>query len=212
MICVRDNQENPFERLLMLDFAAVRNKQKTVATLAQGLRQNDLRQLTNEMVDMMLGLISGCVDADVIFTPVDPDARDDYAANSDEKDMAWTLGHVIVHTTSSAEESAFLAAELARGVEWHGRSRYEVPWREVTTIGQCRIRLEESRKMRLAMLESWPDDPHKENTYVPPNLAADVIIAPINCFDRFIRGLMHDDSHLAHIEEIVRQAKAARTT
>jgi hypothetical protein len=42
--------------------------------------------------------------------------------------LPWTLGHVIVHITASAEESAFLAAELARGVHRRtGRSRFEVP-------------------------------------------------------------------------------------
>lgn len=49
----------------------------------------------------------------------------------DDVHLAWNLGHVIVHTMASAEESAALAAELARGVEYHGRSRYEVPWETV---------------------------------------------------------------------------------
>jgi len=32
----------------------------------------------------------------------------------------------------------------------------------------------------------------------------------VNCVNRFIRGLSHDDSHLGQIEEIVRQAQAGR--
>jgi hypothetical protein len=59
--------------------------------------------------------------------------------------------------------------------------------------------------MRLASLEVWPDAPHYENTYQPSPT-----MEPINCVNRFIRGLSHDDSHLAQIEEIVRQARAAR--
>jgi hypothetical protein len=120
-------------------------------------------------------------------------------------DLAWTLGHVIVHTTASAEEAAFVAAEVARGVTWRGgRARYEVPWSHVTTIQQCRERLEESRRMRLASLELWPRPPHLENTYEP---RAGYLH---NCVSRFVAGLVHDDSHLEQIGKIVAQARAAR--
>src|SRR5688500_9125816 len=78
---------------------------------------NDLRRLTNDMVDYMLDLISDCTDEHVTFEPSDPEADDPVAATPEEVRMPWTLGHVIVHTTASAEESAALAAELARGVE-----------------------------------------------------------------------------------------------
>lgn len=189
----------------MLDFTPVRNKQITMAQLAEGQTRDDLRRLTNEMIDTQLALLADCVDADVTFVPVDPNAHDDAAATEGEIGLAWTLGHVIVHATASSEEYAFIAAELARGVVWHGRSRYETHWQTVKTIDACRHRLEESRRMRLATLNVWPDAPHYENTYQP---APD--IEPINCLNRFIRGLSHDDSHLAQIKEIVRQAKAAR--
>ncbi len=189
----------------MLDFTPVRNKELKISQLAQGLTPADLARLTNEMVDAMLGLIAGCTDADVTFTPDDPQANDTYAVNPDEVNLSWTLGHVIVHTTASSEESAFLAAELARGVPFHGRSRSEVPWRSVTTIDQCRRRLEESRRIRLASLQLWPDSPDLENSYeVAPGSG------PTNALTRFVRGLSHDDSHLGQIAEIVRQAKAAR--
>ena len=121
--------------------------------------------------------------------------------------MPWTLGHVIVHCTASAEESAAVAAELARGVEYHGRSRYEVPWQEMRTLAGCQQRLEESRRMRLASLAMWPDAPHLENGYeVWPDRP------PVNAIGRFVLGLMHDESHLDQIEEIVRQARAVRGT
>ncbi len=189
----------------MLDFTPVRNKQLTMAQLAEGLSRDDLRRLTNEMVDKMLALIAGCLDADVVFAPVDPKAHDGAAATEAEVSMPWTLGHVIVHTTASAEESAFLAAELARGVKWHGRSRSEVHWTTVTAIEECRARLEESRRMRLAALDLWPDPPHLDNAYQPFEGSE-----AVNCVNRFIRGLSHDDGHLGQIAEIVRQAKAAR--
>lgn len=189
----------------MLDFTPVRKKEIKISQLAAGLTKADLARLTNEMVDTMLGMIADCTDADVTFTPDDPQANDTYATNASEVNLAWTLGHVIVHTTASSEESAFLAAELARGVLFHGRSRYEVPWETVTTIAQCRQRLEESRRMRLASLELWPDPPDLTNSYeVAPGADS------TNALTRFVRGLSHDDSHLAQIAEIVRQARAAR--
>ncbi|MBI3740698.1 MAG: DinB family protein [Chloroflexi bacterium] len=190
----------------MLDFTPVREKKMTMLELVKDLRANDLRKLTNEMIDAELKLIRECADADVVFVPVDPNAQDEAAATEEEKNIAWTLGHVVVHATASSEEGAYMSVELARGVEYRGgRSRYETHWTTVQTIAQCRARLEESRKMRLAALDMWPQEPRLENTYqVNPN-------APIgNCVSRFVAGLSHDDSHLAQIAEIVRQAKTAR--
>lgn len=189
----------------MLDFTPVREKRMTVAELCAGLTIDDLRALTNEMIDAMLALIADCTDEDVVFQPVDPNADDPFAATPEEAGAAWTLAHVIVHTTASAEESAFLAAEMARGVPNHGRSRYEVPWQSVATIEQCRHRLEESRRMRLASLEMWPDQPHFDVCYTPWRGAGEV-----NCIGRFVLGLFHDDDHLGQIAEIVRQARQAR--
>jgi hypothetical protein len=189
----------------VLDFQAVRDNRITFPELVVGLTREDLRDLTNEMVDTMCELIAGCTDADVTFVPSDPEAHDPYAATEEDVHLAWTLGHVIVHTTSSAEESAALAAELARGVEYHGRSRYETPWETITTIAQCRQRLEESRRMRLVSLDMWPDEPHLDNVYEAWSGAPQV-----NAVGRFVLGLMHDDSHIDHMAEIVRQAHAAR--
>ena len=188
----------------MLNFQPLRDKTVTLTEFVAGLSKSDLAALTNEMVDRMLALIATCTDGDVTFLPQDPAANDRYAGDPAEVNMAWTLGHVIVHATASAEEAAFLAAELGRGVASHGRSRAETPWQNVTTIAACRARLEESRRMRLALLDAWPDEPHLE-------LLAETIPGrpPVNAKGRFIGGLMHDDSHLAQIAEIVRQAHSA---
>jgi len=186
----------------MLDFASVRNKELTLKDLVADLNLDDLRHLTNEMVDTIADLIEGCTDSDVVFVPSDPDAHDPYAEDNDDVDLAWTLGHVVVHATASNEESAALAAELARGVEYHGRSRGEVPWQKVTTIDQCCRRLEESRRMCLASLDMWPDEPDLENFYQRSPESTKV-----NAVMRYAFGLMHADSHLAQLAEIVRQAK-----
>ena len=190
----------------MLNFQAVRNEEITFEQLVVELTLNDLINLTNEMVNTMLSLIAGCTDADVNFEPADPEANDPFAATPEELNMAWNLGHVVVHTTASAEESAAIASELARGVAFHGRSRYEVPWEEMRTIEGCRHRLEESRRIRLASLEMWPKEAHLENVYEAWSGGPRV-----NAVGRFVLGLMHDDSHLGQVEEIVRQAKAMPT-
>jgi hypothetical protein len=190
----------------MLDFTPVQRAEMTIDDLCAPLTVADLRRLTEEMIDTMLGLIAGCTDADVTFVPEDPEAEDTFATDPDEVSLAWTLGHVIVHTTASSEEAAFLAAELARGVPAReGRSRYEVAWRTVTTIDQCRRRLEESRRMRLASLDLWPDPPHLDNTFKTRRNHKQY-----NAIVRFVFGLSHDDSHLGQIEEIVRQARGVR--
>jgi hypothetical protein len=187
----------------MLDFSPVRAKTITLNELAAPLSLADLRHLTKEMVERMQALIESCGDADVTFPAVDPAAKDTFAANPEDAALAWNLGHVIVHATASSEESAFLAAELARGVTFHGRSRSEIPWQQVTTIAQCRQRLIESQRMRLASLELWPDPPYLDNlAQMYPGSV------PVNAKGRFIMGLMHDDSHLSQIADIVRQAHA----
>lgn len=190
----------------MLDFTPVRKGDLTMQQLTNGLTRDDLRELTNEMIDIMLGYIVESVDEDVNAPVPDPAANDTFATNSEEVGLSWTLGHVIVHTTASSEESAALASELARGVPFHGRSRSEVPWESVTTIAQCRARLEESRRMRLASLDTWPDQPDLANSY---ELYAGR--GSYNAVARFIAGLSHDDSHLAQIERLAREARALRS-
>ncbi|HMA33350.1 MAG TPA: DinB family protein [Chloroflexia bacterium] len=165
----------------------------------------DLRRLTETMVQAMQAAIADCTDADVTLVPDDPQANDTYASDPSVVNLAWTLGHVIVHTTASAEEAAFAAAELARGVERPGRTRYELPWETITTVAQCRARLEESLRMRLASLELWPDPPHLETAfrYRPER-------PPLNAYERFVGGLRHDNSHIDQIRQIVQQGQERR--
>lgn len=190
----------------MLDFLRVRSKEISLAELAEGLTVADLHTLTDEMIDAQLALIAPANDADVVFQPIDPQAKDDYAADSAEANLAWTLGHVIVHVSASSEESAAIAAALARGVNVTERSRYETPWQSVTSVAQLRQRLEESRRIRQAYLQAWPDEPHQDAFYTPnyPNAK------PRSAVQQFVSGLGHDDAHLEQIAEIMRQAQAAR--
>ncbi|MEM7112608.1 MAG: DinB family protein [Chloroflexota bacterium] len=189
----------------MLDFQAYRDKKVTFQGLVDDKTVADLRDLNNEMVDKILELIANATDADVVFVPQDPDANDTFASNDGDVDLAWTLGHVVVHSTASSEEAAALAAEMARGVELHGRSRSEIPWETVTTVDQCRERLEESRRMVNGSLDMWPDNP-----YYDIKFTAWASIGDVDARGRFALGLAHAASHLGQVAEIMRQAKAAR--
>ena len=188
----------------MLDFSVIKSGSATFADFTASLTKADLYRLTDEMIDTMQGIVADATDADVVFVPQDPDANDTYG-KAEDKDLAWTLGHVVVHVTASSEESAALALTLARGLEVTDRSRYETPWERVTTVAQVHHRLEESRRMRKAMLDAWPDQPDLTITTTPfPQAGA------LNAIGRFIVGLFHDNAHLGQLTEIMRQAREAR--
>jgi hypothetical protein len=189
----------------MLDFAPVRAKEASLYDLTKDLTRADLLRLTDEMLDTISGIIQGATDADVVFQPVDPAAHDAAASNPDETEIAWTLGHVVLHATASSEEAAAQASAFARGVIPEGRSRYEPDWRTVTTIAQAQQRLAESRRMRHAFLDAWPDAPHLDLMVDHP------FFGKLNASVRFAGGLLHEDAHLDQLREIMRQAQTART-
>jgi hypothetical protein len=189
---------------MAIDFAALRARQSTIAAQVAELTIADLAEATERSIGRLEALLEGATDADVVFVPEDPQAEDHAASSEEDRDLAWTLGHVIVHTTASAEESAALAAELARGVVLHGRSRWEVPWQTITTVAQCRHRLAESRRMRLASLQMWPDQPPSA---VDPDPS---VPSWEQARERFARGLVHEDAHVEQVENILAQARAGR--
>jgi len=190
----------------MLEFERLKEESASFNELIIDLSVEALRELTDEMVSAIEQLIKDCDDDDVNFVPDDPSAEDPFASRQEDVDLAWTVGHVIAHITASAEESAALAAELARGVQFHGRSRYEVPWEDMDTIDKCHQRLAESRRMRLASLDMWPEEPHLENVYQAWEGGPKV--TPIG---RFVLGLKHDFDHIEQIAEIIRQSHQSKT-
>ena len=187
-----------------LDFSRVRAREVKLADLVADLSVDDLARATDSSVAQIEEILAAATDADVVFVPEDPAADDPAAADPGDRDLAWNLGHLVAHVTASAEESAALAQELARGVPFHGRSRWEVPWRTVTTIDQCRERLADSRRMRLASLQMWPSSPPSE---VDPDPATPTWQ---QARERFARGLSHEDAHVDQIRNVVKQAQAAR--
>jgi len=188
----------------MLDFSPITDQKQTMGEFAATVSKDDLYATTNGITDRMLALLEGAEDADVVFVPDDP-AANDPGASEEERNIAWTLGHIVVHTTAGVEEGAMLALSLARGVEPKERSRYETHWTTITTVEQVRQRLQESRRMALSMLDAWPDAPHYDVTQTPiPRFG------PMNAIARYLLGAMHASGHLAQLAEAMRQAKAAR--
>jgi hypothetical protein len=178
-----------------------------LADLQADHNREDLIYFTNSMIDSMLDLVRDLPDAFVTYMPDDPQADDPWAATDDEKAISWTLGHVIVHTTASSEERTSHGSMLARGTQIKGRNRYEVPWETITTTAQIVQRLEESRRMRLAFLDTWPDDPQLDNVYDQKSYVD--AYGPLNAVGMTLMGLKHDAEHLPQIAEIVRQAQEA---
>lgn len=166
--------------------------------------REDLIAISNEMLDTMRDLITDLPDSYVTFEPDDPNANDPYAADEADVDLAWTLGHVVLHATASGEENTARGAALARGVEVDWRSRYETPWQEVSTIQELLDRIEESRRIRTAYLNAWPDEPHYEVLWKKSERWGD-----LDARGMVLVGLRHDQNHLPQIEEIIRQAKEA---
>ena len=189
----------------MIDFGPLRRKEVSLQDLAAGLSHADLGRLTQEMCQAQLSAFEDARDEDVVMVPDDPEANDTFAAQAEEVGLSWTLGHVVVHTTASSEESAALALTLARGLPILGRSRYEVPWQQARTVAFIRHRIDESLRMRLAMLAAWPDGPDLDNFYAPYEGRP-----PMNAIGRFIGGLAHDDSHLAQMSKIMEEARTRR--
>jgi DinB superfamily len=192
-----DHKEN---NIMELDFTPVRSGALSMNDFAAALTIEQLRVLSAASVERMLALLAGRVDADVTFVPADPEADDSAAADPADRGLAWTLGHNIVHATASDEEYAITAANLARGVPFQSRPRYETPWASVTTIEQCLQRLRESRRIRLASLDLWPDEPHLALGYVAWGSSGWV-----NAKGIFAWGLAHDADHERQMGKILQQ-------
>lgn len=196
----------------MIDFSPVDRGEKKLIDLWRdnGLTMDDLRTATHESIDFMLALIADLDDADVIFIPVDEQAYDKDAVEGEET-IGWSIAHIIAHVTASSEEGAAFSSLLARGVpEVRKRPRYETPWRDFQTKAQCIQRLEESRRMRLAYLDTWPDTPHYDNLRVSPSERFQEYFGDLNAPAAFLMGLAHEVQHYAQLEQVKQQALANR--
>ncbi len=190
---------------MTIDFKPVLNGKMLLADYARRFTVNDLAQATNESIDFFLNIVKHMDDEDITFVPVDPEANDPHAAPGEEH-IGWGIGHLIAHVTASSEEWAAYSSILARSVPYAAdpRLRYETPWREVDTRAKAIQRLEESRRMRLAYLATWPDKPDLDLTRdLSPRFVARH--GEMNATACFLFGLKHEVGHHDQFREVARQ-------
>lgn len=194
----------------MIDFSPMRDGETSYLEYAkqENITAADLKQYSDESIDFLLSLTDGLNDADIVFNPEDPEAHDPFAVEGEES-IGWTFGHLIAHVTASSEEGAALSSLLARGIAASERPRYETPWREIATVAQARQRLEESRRMRNAYLETWPDVPFLD-VYRAISERFVARFGNMNAPAAFLFGLSHEVGHYDQIKDVRRQALAAR--
>lgn len=194
---------------MQISFAPVNSGSMKLLAFAARFSVDNLRAATNASVDAMLDLIAPLSDADVVFEPHDPDAHDPFAVAGEEH-IGWNIAHLIAHVTASSEEWAAYSSILARGIVYPAepRLRYETPWKDITTKDQCVQRLEESRRIRLACLDAWPDAPRLD---VLRELSPRFVerFGQMNAPACFLFGLRHEVEHLPQLIEAARQARAA---
>jgi hypothetical protein len=191
---------------LLIDFSPVETQQIKLHDFAQQFSIDDLRAATNASLDAILAMLGDADDAQMIFFPDDPLADDPFAP-PEERYLGWTLAHLVAHVTASSEESATYSAILSRGIPYprEPRLRSEIDWHTLKTRAQVLQRLEESRRIRLAALDMWPDAPRLDvfrevsERYVERN-------GLMNAKSGFLNGLKHEHSHYAQIRETARQA------
>jgi len=196
----------------MIDFTPMRNREIKYIDYAteNNITQDDLKQYSDESIDFLLGLLDGMTDEDVVFEPHDPEADDPYAVEGEEE-IGWTFGHLIAHVTASSEEGAALSSLLARGIPASERPRYETPWKEMDSVDKCRQRLEESRRIRNAYLETWPDEPLLD-VYRDVSPRFTEKLGYMNAPAAFLFGLSHEVGHYDQIKATREQALQARQT
>jgi len=180
---------------MVFDMEAFRSGKASYADLVRDITHSDLYRLTDEFFATIQPIVADVTDTAATFVPRDP-------ALKDPDEQAYTLGHVIVHLTASLEELASIASVLARGIAFDGRLRYEVPWETIHTARQIHERLKESWRMCRAYLDAWPDEPHLDITSmrVPR-------FGPMNAIGMHMLGIVHGESHIEQLREIMRQAK-----
>jgi hypothetical protein len=188
---------------MLSDFQPVFTREKSLHDLANTYSHDDLCSGLNSYVDHTIQVIRNVSDEQATFVPPDPEADDPYAVNEEERHIGWSLIHLVMHVTASAEEAAAFSSILARGIAVGGRLRSERDWRQLTTCGDALARLEECRRMCLAYLAAWPDQPDLVTVRIMPE---NMSWMKPNAQVSFLFGLMHWHKHLDQFQEVARQA------
>jgi hypothetical protein len=190
---------------MLIDFQPVFQKEKTLLDLANEYDHADLGAALNSYVDFTLQIINGVGDEQATYIPYDSHADDPHALAKADRHIGWSLVHLVMHVTATAEEAAAFSSILARGIAIGGRLRSERNWREVTTCAEAVARLEECRRMCLAYLATWPDRPDLATVRImPENLSWMKPNAPIS----FLAGLLHWHKHIEQFQQVAEQVRA----
>ena len=184
---------------MLINFQPVFKKEKTLIDLANESSQADLSKAINGYIDFTLQIINGVSDEQATYIPVDPEADDPHAATEADRHVGWSLIHLVMHVTATVEEAAAFSSILARGISIGGRLRSERNWREVTTCAEAIARLEECRRMCLAYLATWPDQPDLSTRRIMPD---DFKWPGPNAMISFLAGLMHWHKHLEQMQRV----------
>ncbi|MCS6836619.1 MAG: DinB family protein [Anaerolineae bacterium] len=193
---------------MKIDFGPVERGEMTMLEFSVRFSKDDLAAASDASIDFMLHLLDDLDDADVTFDPIDEHAHDPFAKPGEEN-IGWSLAHLIAHVTASTEEGAAFSSILARGYPLEERPRYETPWRDIRTKAQCVQRLEESRRMRRGYLMTWPDVPFLD-VYRKASERFEARFGKLNATASFLFGLWHETQHYEQMQEVKRQALAAR--
>ncbi len=190
-----------------IDFAPLHQNQVNLYEFSQPFSLDDFREAINASIDTLVDMINQTTDEQIVHLPIDPDANDPHAT-ADEQKIGWSLGHLVLHVTASSEEGASWSSILARGIAFGNRMRHEESWHtHCRTRAACLHRLEESRRMRLAYLDAWPDTPHLDVFWEADPTS--FLYQLINAKSAIMLGLSHEMVHHNQFREALRQAQAA---
>ncbi len=184
----------------MIDFSPVHAGSMKVSDLAaSGITLADMQATTEAQFDAILALITPLTDAQTVHIAHDPEA---------EGGVGWNVPHLLAHCLSSFEENASVSSILARGISYpfEPRLRFEVDWTTLTTTAACVARVQESRRMGLAYLQAWPDQPTLTTFRTMPERFT-AHFGELNAIGTYLLGLSHNTLHMVQLQEIVRQAK-----
>lgn len=197
---------------MLIDFSPLREDISNLPEFAARFTVADLKKATNTYIDTITALVEDLTDEQLTFDPDDPQADDPAAADPADRYIPWNLAHLVLHVTASSEEGAAFGSMQARGVMLPAgiRLRYEPDWRAVTTKQQVLQRLQESRRIRLAYLDTFPDNPQLD-LYRPLGEESP-LNNKINAIGSVLFGLMHEDGHLDQMRKARRQALEATSS
>ena len=184
---------------MLINFIPIFKKEKTLAELASEYTHPRLAEALNSYVDTTLQIIHGLSDLEIAAILPDSEADDPQAADEADRHVGWNLAHQALHITASMEEAAAFSSIQARGIPIGGRLRSEQNWRQVTTGAEVVARLKESRRMCLAYLDTWPDQPNLAVSRVMPE---DAKWPGPNATMSFLVGLMHWHRHFEQLQRI----------